>query len=79
MSKRGNWTDGPCFYVSIVDGPRFNVVAGPFRTHQSALDTVDRARDIGNDRDPRSVFYGWGTVKMATGHREGSLNQQLGL
>lgn len=77
--KRGNWTDGPCFYVSIIDGDRFNVVAGPFQEHQQALDMVDPARKVGNEVDWKSHFYGWGTVKMATGHTEGKLNSHLGI
>ncbi len=75
--KRDNWTDKPCFYVSIIDGPKFNVVAGPFRTHQEAIGMVEPARKVGHNHDPRSHFYGWGTVKMADGHREGNLNRFL--
>ncbi len=77
--ERGNWTDGPCFYVSIVDGKRFTTVAGPFRTHPEALSMVDPAIEIGRELDPKSHFYAWGTVKMENGHREGRLNTQLGI
>lgn len=77
--KRGNWTDKVCFYVSVVDGKRFAVVAGPFRTHPEALSMVDSAIEAGHKVDPKSHFYAWGTVKMKNGHREGKLNTQLGI
>ena len=77
--KRGNWTDAPCYYVSIIDGKKFNAVAGPFQTHQEALDQVEPARRVGAKVDPKSWFYGWGTVKMETGHTDGMLNSHLGI
>ena len=77
--KRNNWTDGPCFYVSIVDGSKFALMAGPFRIHQEALDQVEPARKIGNELDDRAWFYGWGTVKMKNGHKEGKLNEHLNI
>ena len=75
----GNWTDEPCYYVSVVDGPKFGVLAGPFRTHQEALDMVDNAREAANDADPWAAFYAFGTVKMSSGHHCGILNGKLGL
>ena len=77
--KRGNWTDNNCYYVSIIDGKQFNTVAGPFKTHQEALDMVEPAREIGNELDRKSHFYGWGTVKMENGYKEGSLNIHLNI
>lgn len=77
--KRNNWTDNPCYYVSIVDGQKFNVVAGPFRTHQQAIDTVEPAKEVGRKVDPKSHFYAWGTVKLKTGHKEGCLNAHLNI
>ena len=76
---RGNWTDNPCFYVSVVDEPKFAVVAGPFRTHPEALNMVEPAIEVGRKVDPKSHFYTWGTVKMKDGHQEGILNEQLGI
>ncbi len=77
--KRGNWTDDPCFYVSVVDGPKFALLAGPFQTHQEALDMVDKARTEGEKHDPWACFYSFGTVKMKNGYTEGSLNKYLGM
>ena len=77
--KRGNWTDRACYYVSTIDGKRINVVGGPFRTHQEALDMVEVARELGCGVDWKSWFYGWGTVKMNSGHSDGILNTHLGI
>lgn len=32
------------YYVSVVDGPRRALLAGPYPTHQEALDQVDAVR-----------------------------------
>ena len=77
--KRNNWTDNPCYYVSIIDGKKFNVVLGPFSTHKEALDMVEPARNEGNKLDPKSHFYGWGTVKMANGYKGGLLNEKFNI
>jgi len=77
--KRGNWTDLPCYYVSIIDGDKHNLVAGPFKTHKQALDMVRPARIQGNKLDPKSVFYGWGTAKRENGYWEGNLNKFLNI
>jgi len=79
MAKIGSWADDECYYVSITDGPQFGLVAGPFRTHQEALDMVDPAIKVGREVDPKSHFYAWGTVKMANGYRTGNLNKKLGI
>lgn len=69
------------FYVSVVDGPRYGLVAGPFRTKEGAEDFVEDAKAIGQDVDPRTVFAGWGTcgVKDVKLLKPGRLNERLGL
>lgn len=77
-SLRNNWTDAPCYYVSVIDGERKAVLAGPYRTHESALADVDivnrLAQTVG---DPGAWFYAYGTCKLANGYREGLLNARL--
>jgi hypothetical protein len=73
----GNWSDSPCFYVSIRDAGRHAVTAGPFRTHAAALAVLPVARELGYKADPWSHFYSWGTCKLETGHKTGSLNSKL--
>lgn len=71
------WRNYPCYYTSVVDGPRMAVLAGPFRTHQEALDMVRPAKELAHQLDTKSVFYGFGTVKLATGKLTGKLNEKL--
>ena len=77
---RGNWTDKECFYVSVIDGNRYNLLAGPFKDHQSALDKVDEVKEVAlNYGDPKAYFYAYGTCKVPNGYREGILNSKIGL
>lgn len=71
---------GTTYYVSVIDGPRFGLLAGPFSTHVEACAWVDRAREEAYRVDPRSWFYAFGTVAMRPGYRKpGRLNDLLGL
>ena len=88
--ERGNWADNPCWYCSIIDGKRTGLVLGPFRTESGCreyayrdaksggdVEKHDRMIDAAYKADPKSWFYSWGMVKMATGHRDGVLNRQV--
>ena len=78
--KRGNWTDNPCYYVSVIDGNKSNVLAGPFKTHGEAKTMVDKARNAAQEYgDPKAWFYAYGTCKTPNGYRDGILNLQLGI
>ena len=74
-TKSGN------YYVTAIDGKRHAVLAGPFRdNHQAALDTVDAAKRLAQDLDPKAVFYSFGTARTDYAyHRPGVLNERLGL
>lgn len=67
------------YYVSMVDGPRVGLLLGPFRLHRQALRFVRAARQEANRRDPWAVFYGFGTLRLESGARTGSLNAALGI
>ncbi len=73
-----SWT--PPAFVQL-DGKRHAVLAGPFRDdHQGALDTVEAAKRLAQDLDPKAVFYGFGTARTDYAyHRPGVLNERLGL
>jgi hypothetical protein len=75
----GNWADDPCYYVSVRDGAKFALVAGPFRTHEAALAAVKLVTHVGCDADPWGQFYAWGTCRAENGYAEGSLNRKLHL
>lgn len=57
--------EGANYYVSVVDGPQFNVLAGPYKTHAEALAMVEPVRTLAVELVPQSWFYGFGTVAMA--------------
>jgi hypothetical protein len=68
------------YYVSMVDGPRFALLAGPFAQHAVALDQVEPAKTIAQKLDPWADFYAFGTVRMADDYTTpGKLNERLGL
>ena len=77
--KRGNWTDSACYYISVIDGAKYALVAGPFKNHEQALGLVEQAKKVGYTRDPMSHFYAWGTCKRPNGYQEGVLNTLLGI
>ena len=88
--KIGNWTDEPCFYVSIVDGTKHALLLGPFRTEAACReyayieenDGGNRAKHLAlihraNELDPKAAFYGFGMAKVETGHRTGVMNKHF--
>lgn len=75
------------FYVSVIDGPRIGdaievkrmgLLAGPYQTHQEALDTVDAVRKIADEINVWAHFYAFGTVKLKEPpYPDGRLNHLL--
>ena len=61
------------FYVSVLDGPRYGLLLGPFAKHEDALERVEAVREKANEMDPRAWFYAFGTCK-AKGAEPGRLN-----
>jgi hypothetical protein len=57
------------YYVSAISGPRYSIVAGPFRTHAKALASVESLRAKWAQLDVRAQFAAWGTCRVgfATG------------
>lgn len=53
---------GRVFYVSVIDGSRKALAAGPFRDHQDALEAVDVVRDYVHNHDFKAAFYAFGTA-----------------
>ena len=78
-NRRGTWTDGPCYYVSVVDGERVCIAAGPFQTHEEALARVDEVKVLADKADPKAHWYAFGTCKAPNGWREGKFNPEMGL
>jgi hypothetical protein len=51
------------YYVSVIDGGRRGLIAGPWPTHAEALAAVDTVRAIACDVEPRAHFYAFGTAR----------------
>jgi hypothetical protein len=50
------------YFVTCIDAGKVWYMAGPYKTHQEALEAVDTARTIGVKNNPWAWFYSWGTV-----------------
>ena len=53
------------YYVSLIDGPRFALLAGPYSTHREALDMVTPAKEAANKVNrQQAAFAGFGTCRL---------------
>lgn len=60
-SKLGN------YYISVIDGPRYDFLLGPFRdNHAAALALVDIVKEyvIENYRTQGAFWWGYGTCRV---------------
>lgn len=71
------------YYVSVLDGSRRALLAGPWPTHVEALQMVDTVRLKACDLDARGHWYAFGTSRLpadgSTLVPKGTLNKHLGL
>lgn len=68
------------FFVSVVDGRRVGLLAGPFNTEGEARSHLPAARREAERIDAYSAFYAFGTVSLPPGSgKRGRLNGALGL
>lgn len=65
------------FYVSVVDGSRYRLLRGPFKTHTEALERVEETRRLATELDPKSWFYAFGTVGVKDWDKPGILNERF--
>lgn len=56
-------------------GPEYRLLRGPFPTHQEAHDALPDAIHEAHMRDPRSVFYAFGTARSAIDQGPGILDR----
>ena len=74
---------GAGYYVSVEDGGRHVLVAGPYPEHGDALAMVETVKRVVLDKwNPggRAHFYGYGTASILQGHPmpAGKLNREVG-
>lgn len=72
------------YYVSMTDGDRTALLAGPFMNdHAGALAMVEQARNKAYEADPRTHWYSFGTCRLPADDsipaKPGKLNAELGL
>ena len=66
------------YYVSVRDGERSALLAGPFATHPEALAAVRATRVVAQAKDVKSAFYAFGTARLELPTtRLGLLNEYL--
>lgn len=67
------------YYVSIVDGPKYALLLGPFvDDHQAALDAVQSVRDKAFELNPaQATFAGFGTCRVSDYSKPGALNDHI--
>ena len=52
MEKLGNWTDNPCWYVSVQDAGRTALVFGPFRSAKACREYAYSDSNGAPDSEP---------------------------
>ena len=65
------------YYVSVIDGPRWSFLLGPFpNNHAAALRMVNKVKKKAAEVDPRAHFYAFGTARLPLecSPRKGVLN-----
>lgn len=71
------------YYVSVIDGNRRALLAGPWPTHREALAMVDTVSAGIIDKWPEAHWYAFGTARVPDGDsvpvRFGSQNHLFGL
>lgn len=74
------WKDHPCFYITMLDGPRCALLAGPYQTKDEAEEFLPLAREWATEAsgDLYAWLYTFGVSKWQNGQRLG-LMQKLGI
>ncbi len=65
------------YYVSVIDGARKGLLAGPYATHKEALGMVDTVRRIAATVNSDAHWYAYGTARAENITRPGLLNHLL--
>ncbi len=68
------------FYVSMVDGERYWLLAGPWKSQTTAKRYVQKANDKAVELDRKNWFRAFGTCSIKTAQpKQGILNSHLGI
>jgi len=65
MTQKPDTKPGNYYVTAMRDDGKVVCLAGPFKNdHAAALATVDRARSVACDVDPRAHWYAYGTARL---------------
>jgi len=56
--------NGQAYFVTVVDGPRFGVLSGPYASFIGATGAIPAVRKLAEENDPWAAFYGFGVMRM---------------
>lgn len=71
---------GRAYFVTMCRGSRAAFLAGPFETHEQALECVDEARRLACEINALHHFDAFGTASCAAAIApRGALNERLGI
>jgi hypothetical protein len=59
--------EGGPYYVTVVDGKRYDCLSGPYRTHAEALAMVEPMQRRALDLESAAAFYSFGTALLPRG------------
>lgn len=54
---------GRAFFVSVIDGDRFGILAGPYQQHGHAAAALPQVKQMARKADPFASFYRFGTCQ----------------
>jgi len=67
LRRELNESDNLEYYISVRDQGRSALLAGPFYSHQAAIDQVRSVQALACKQDPWADFYQFGTCSAARG------------
>jgi len=67
------------YYVSVMEGPKYALLAGPYATHDEALANKQDVMNKAVELDPKAWFYAFGTASIVSEKPlpQGKLNSYL--
>lgn len=71
------------YYCTVIDGSNYALLAGPYESHQEAIDNLPTVKRVALKTDARAAFYAFGTARLELDETRirpaGVLNEKAGL
>lgn len=65
------------FFVTAKYGQGVAILAGPYETHEEALDALPKAKSLSLDAIAEAAFASFGTTRIAGYEKPGQFNDQI--